>query len=69
MTIEVYISEQEDGDVLLVVEKDKPVQPNSYDPLKDMTNPKLLTTIEGDDWNHCMTQHHTFMGWEPFKPN
>lgn len=26
--------------------------------------PKLLRTIEGDDWNECLTKHHELMGWE-----
>lgn len=30
-------------------------------------NPKLLRTIEGEDWNDCMRKHHELMGWEPYK--
>lgn len=29
---------------------------------------KLIRTIEGEDWNDCMRQHHEMMGWEPYKP-
>lgn len=28
----------------------------------------LIRTIEGEDWNDCMRQHHELMGWEPYKP-
>ena len=28
----------------------------------------LIKTIEGEDWNDCMTKYHEFMGWEPYKP-
>lgn len=35
MIIEVYISKSEDGNNILVVEKDKIVPPNLYAPLKD----------------------------------
>lgn len=71
MTIEVYLSELEDSDSLLVVEKGRSVPPNSYDPLKDeqfMPNPKLILTIEGENWTDCMTKYHEQMGWEPYIP-
>ena len=28
----------------------------------------LIRTIEGEDWNDCMRQHHELMCWEPYKP-
>jgi hypothetical protein len=30
--------------------------------------PKLLRTIEGEDWDDCMVQHFKLMGWSPYKP-
>lgn len=41
------------------------------DPQKDWLlgeNPKLIRTIEGEDWTDCMIKHHELMGWEPYKP-
>lgn len=32
------------------------------------TDAVLVRTIEGKDWDDCMTQHHQHMNWEPYKP-
>ena len=58
MTVEVYTSEEWQS-ISAVVK-------GEYDLLeKDAV---LLRTIEGEDWNDCMRQHHELMGWEPYKP-
>ena len=58
MTGEVYTSEEWES-ISAVVK-------GEYDLLeKDAV---LLRTIEGEDWNDCMRQHHELMGWEPYKP-
>ena len=58
MTVEVYISEKWES-ISAVVK-------GHYEHLeKDAV---LLRTIEGEDWNDCMRQHHELMGWEPYKP-
>lgn len=58
MIVEVYTSEEWES-ISAVVK-------GEYDLLeKDAV---LLRTIEGDDWNDCMRQHHELMGWEPYKP-
>ena len=31
-------------------------------------NPKLLTTIVGDDWTDCMTKYYEFMDWGKYIP-
>ena len=58
MTVEVYTSEEWQS-ISAVVK-------GEYDLLeKDAV---LLRTIEGEDWNDCMRQHHELMCWEPYKP-
>ena len=58
MTVEVYTSEEWES-ISAVVK-------GEYEHLeKDAV---LLRTIEGEDWNDCMRQHHELMGWEPYKP-
>ena len=59
MTVEVW--EDEDGITVFT----------EGDPQKDWLlgeNPKLIRTIEGEDWTDCMIKHHELMGWEPYKP-
>lgn len=57
MIVEVYTSEEWES-ISAVVK-------GEYDLLeKDAV---LLRTIEGEDWNDCMRQHHELMGWEPYK--
>lgn len=60
MILEIY--ESPEGDYTAIdkshQQKQIIVEPNS----------KLINTIEGVDWNDCMTQYHVYMGWEPYKP-
>jgi hypothetical protein len=58
MIVEVYESEEE-GSITVIVQGCK--EGLSSDSV-------LLRTIEGDDWNDCMTKHHELMGFEPYKP-
>ena len=58
MTVEVYTSEEWES-ISAVVK-------GEYEHLeKDAV---LLRTIEGEDWNDCMRQHHELMCWEPYNP-
>ena len=35
---------------------------------KDIVKVKKINEITGKDWIDCMTQHHEFMGFEPYIP-
>ena len=59
MKVEVYESKDS---VTVVCEDDD----SKHTLLED--DAKLVRTIEGKDWNDCMTQHYELMGWEPYKP-
>ena len=58
MTIEIYTSKKWNS-ITAVVEGDKEM-------LED--DAVLIKKIKGADWNDCMTKHHEFMNWEPYKP-
>lgn len=59
MIVEIYQSKIENSITVISDESQKKLlEPDAV----------LLRTIEGDDWNDCMTQHHKLMGWEPYKP-
>lgn len=59
MRIEVY--DCKDGSITCVTEGD---------PNKEILcgeDPRLLRTIEGEDWEDCMKKHYELMGWEPYQ--
>lgn len=63
MKIEIYTSEKEDSVTAL------PFPVTETDRLTLLEDDSvLIKTIEGEDWNDCMTKYHEFMGWEPYKP-
>ena len=58
MIIEVYKSEEWDSTTAVVQGDTNMLEKDAV----------LIRTIEGNDWNDCMRQHHEQMGWEPYKP-
>ncbi len=58
MIVEVYSSEEE-GSITVII------QGNNEGLASDSIH---IRTIEGTDWNDCMSKHHELMGFEPYKP-